>query len=79
MLMYASQRGHNDTVRVLMELGADMEVKDEDGRTALFWASYEGHADTVQLLLQAGANKEATNNVRGTFGRTFPFVHGHFT
>jgi len=42
-------------VKILLELGANVNVKDKEGRTALAYATVRGHTEIVQLLKQAGA------------------------
>jgi ankyrin repeat protein len=61
-LSYASDRGHLDVVRLLLERGADANVKDTFyGATPLSWASSPAqarkpaHAEIVGLLLKHGA------------------------
>jgi ankyrin repeat protein len=44
------------TVRLLLERGADPELADDRGRTALLIAAERGHAGIVELLLAAGAD-----------------------
>ena len=36
--------------------GADVNVQNADGSTALIWASRDGKTEIVRLLLKAGAN-----------------------
>ncbi|MFB3152847.1 MAG: ankyrin repeat domain-containing protein, partial [Candidatus Acidiferrales bacterium] len=36
---------------------ADVNARDNNGRTALMWAMEKGHADVVQLLKKAGAKE----------------------
>ena len=52
----ASQNGHVDTVRFLVELGADPTAQDKDRCTPLHLASKNGHAEIVQFLIELGAN-----------------------
>ena len=40
---------------LLVELDADLNVADHDGRTAVSWAASNGHADIVRKLLSSGA------------------------
>ena len=56
-LCIASRNGHSEVARVLLEHGADTEIKDD--LSPLQRASYEGHAEVVQLLLEFGADVEA--------------------
>ena len=46
--------------------GADVNAKDPDGRTALYWASRNGHTDCVKLLIEAKADV----NAKDSDGRT---------
>ena len=48
--------GQEDTVKALLEAGANIESKCHDGRTPLAWAAVEGHSAVVKILLDAGAN-----------------------
>ncbi|KAL7943334.1 ankyrin repeat-containing domain protein [Trichoderma barbatum] len=47
---------------LLIEEGADVEAKDNDGNTPLSRAAYWGKSEAVQLLLANNANIEAKNN-----------------
>jgi ankyrin repeat protein len=58
----ASWKRQSEVVKVLLEKGADIEAKDEDGQTSLMWASYRGYSEVVELLLENGANIEAKDN-----------------
>ena len=51
-------------LKVLVEeCHANVEAKDEDGRTPLMHASLQGHLTTVKYLVEEGhANVEAKNN-----------------
>ena len=49
-------------VKLLLDHGADVNVKDEDGETPLFCASNNGHKEIVKLLLEHGADVNAKNN-----------------
>ena len=54
-LINASQHGHSEVVRVLLEYGADPNIVDRHGYTPLKWASQGGYVDVVLLLLEHGA------------------------
>ena len=43
-------------IRALIDAGADVNAKDERGRTPLHAAALNGHADTVKALIAAGAD-----------------------
>ncbi|KAF5549060.1 ZDHHC-type palmitoyltransferase 6 [Fusarium mexicanum] len=49
-LHVACYRGHAEIARQLLECGADINLRDSDGRTALFWAEKLGRTDIVDLL-----------------------------
>ena len=53
-LMAASQKGHLEVVRLLLEIGVDNGLDRNDGSTALFIASLNGHLEVVRLLLESG-------------------------
>ena len=53
----AASRGHSDCLETLVALcGAEVDLVDANGCTALFYAVTLGHADCAQLLLDCGAN-----------------------
>merc|ERR1719411_166005 len=58
-----SRLGHTDMVSLLLEFGADPNLGDSGGLTALSEASAGGHLATVQLLLQCGARLGQTDLV----------------
>lgn len=63
--MLAISHGHKDIVAALLECGADVNMQDADGATALMCASEYGHLDTVRLLLsQPGCDPAILDNVR---------------
>ena len=51
--------GHASTVSLLLDRGAAIEAKDNDGSTSLMASAAYGHASTVSLLLDRGAAIEA--------------------
>ena len=52
--------------RVLIDAGADVNAKEEDGWTALMWASRYGRTETVNLLIDAGADINIKNELGWT-------------
>jgi len=42
---------------LLLEKGADVNVKDKDGKTALIYASENGHKEVAALLKSYGATE----------------------
>jgi ankyrin repeat protein len=55
-----------ETVKLLLEKGADIEAKTSNGRTTLYVAASNGHEAVVRLLLEKGANTEAVNKNKWT-------------
>jgi ankyrin repeat protein len=60
-LIVAARSGATDVVRVLLEHGADVNARTQDGRTALMGAAFSesGRPVTVKLLLDRGADPNA--------------------
>jgi ankyrin repeat protein len=52
---------HPEAVKVLLENGADVNAKDNDGGTALMWAARRGYVDVVVLLLVQRADVNSRN------------------
>ncbi|CAL4065540.1 unnamed protein product [Meganyctiphanes norvegica] len=61
-LIAATEHGHLSTVEALVDLGADITIKDKNGDTALHWAARKNETDITQVLLRAGANPRELNN-----------------
>ena len=59
--MVAADAGRLDQAQLLLEWGADVNVRDGDGNTALMFAAYNSHREMVALLLRAGADVHAVN------------------
>jgi ankyrin repeat protein len=56
---YTLRHGHVDAVRVLVEVGAEVEASAADGATPLHVAANHGHVAVVKTLVELGADKEA--------------------
>ena len=53
--MLASFYGHTEIVRILLNKGVDVNIKSNDGKTALQYASAQDNTEIVDLLRQAEA------------------------
>lgn len=49
--MLAVSHGRLDMVQMLLEAGADINIQDEDGSTALMCAAEHGHVNIVKHFL----------------------------
>jgi len=65
-LHQAALNGNHSEVISLLTEGRDVNMKDQDGRTALMYASFNGHTEIVNELLKKGAKI----NERDQNGRT---------
>ena len=62
-LTLASGGGHLDTVKFLLERGADVNVRDGHWNgTPLMTAAWSGHEEIVRLLIAYGADVNAVNS-----------------
>jgi ankyrin repeat protein len=65
--MVAAQEGNSEAVKVLLERGANVNLKADNGATALMKACFRrGNAPVVKLLLEKGADIKAAANGGGT-------------
>src|SRR5436190_1614266 len=63
-LIVATRLGNKETIKQLLDAGADVNARSNDDDTALMLAADKGkgHAEIVKLLLDAGADVNAKNN-----------------
>ena len=87
-LMYAARDGAIDAVRALAVGGADLNLVDPDGTTALTLAIINGHFDTAVALLEKGADPNVPdkngmtalyaavdmNTIQTVWGRPMPLL-----
>ena len=57
-LIWAAVEGHTDCVEYLIQIGAQLHLKDKDSNTALHLASQKGHSSTVKLIETAADKGE---------------------
>jgi uncharacterized protein len=60
-LMYAARQGSLDAAKTLVDAGANLNLTDPDGTTALDLAIINGHFDTAALLTERGADPNITD------------------
>jgi ankyrin repeat protein len=87
-LMYAARDGAIDAVRALADAGADLNLADPVGTTALTLAILNGHFDTAVALLEKGADPNVADDngmtplyaavdmhtIQTVFGRPMPLL-----
>jgi hypothetical protein len=76
VLRWAAAEEYEALVRLLLNRGADVNAKDNDGRTALRRAADEGHEAMARLLLDRGADVDVKDNDGETVLRRAA-VRGH--
>jgi len=60
---YETSREQNvETVKMLLDLGIDPNIHDEDGRTSLHGAAHKGRNEIIQLLVDHGGDLTAHDN-----------------
>ncbi|KAM8857837.1 ankyrin repeat and SOCS box protein 1 [Synchiropus picturatus] len=65
-LRIAATAGHAACVAYLIAQGAQVDMVDVKGQTALYVAVVNGHLDCVRILLEAGANPNGSRHHRST-------------
>lgn len=66
LLHEAARQGDTTLLETLLKAGADLEIKNEYGATALVVASMAGQTQAIRLLLDAGADANA-RDLEGNF------------
>lgn len=65
-LIKASTSGSVDVVKILLNAGADVNLENMQGNTALHSAARFGHADIVSVLIESGADNSSENSLGWT-------------
>lgn len=65
-LISASTFGKTEIAKALMDAGADLSIKNNDGATALHVAAFFCRVEIVQMLIDANADKTIRNNFGAT-------------
>ena len=66
-----------ETVRVLLELGADVNAVDDNGETAMHGAAYQSRPKLVQLLADRGADTNVWNRKNKAGWTPLMIAQGH--
>lgn len=78
-LVWASEMGSTECVKILLQAGANPNKFEYDGWSALHWAARNGHVEVLKLLLDYGALIDPTDSAGHTpldwaFDRGFSLV-----
>lgn len=65
-LQFSAYYGYSEFLEELLEVGVDLETKDENHRTALHLCVRQGNVPMARLLLDHGADIEAKNDLNQT-------------
>jgi ankyrin repeat protein len=76
-LMLAAYNGHTKIVQLLINNGANVNIKDKNNRTSLMFASSGPFAETVSLLIKNGAKTNEVDNVEGFTALMFAASEGN--
>jgi len=55
-LMWAAHEGRLDTMRILIQHGAEIDMRGDDGETALWFTAQRGQLEAMKLLVENGAD-----------------------
>jgi len=61
-LMYAAREGSLEAAKALAETGAELNLTDPDGYTAMILSIINGHYDTAAMLVEKGADPEIADS-----------------
>ena len=61
-LMCAVFAENLNVVKILLDAGLDVNIRDKYGKTALMWAAYVGNLEITRLLLDAGGDMHAEDH-----------------
>lgn len=62
-MILAAYQNHDDVTKVLMDAGADVNLADENGVTALAMAAYNGYYDVVKILTESDEEGNKRTNI----------------
>jgi len=76
-VMYASNYGHFNIIRLLIRYGCDVNHRDWQGRTALMLAASNGHTRCIDTLLNVGKADLTLKDLSGTDAYKYAKNCGH--
>lgn len=77
LLIHAAKIGALQIVELLLERGADLELSDKQGLTALNYAALNGHRDLVEFLLDSMGEAQAMIELAAGYSLHCATTNGH--
>ncbi|KAI5816217.1 ankyrin repeat-containing domain protein [Pyronema omphalodes] len=74
-LLYAARNGNSEVVKLLIQHGAAVETRNNDGRIALSLAAQHHRLETLNILLQSSADVNMTDGIYGRTPLIWSFYH----
>lgn len=65
-LLFASENGQGDAVRLLIRMGSEVNAKNAAGESCIWLASRYGHEAVVRILLENGADLDSADELEQT-------------
>jgi len=75
-LVWGSEMGSTESIKLLLQAGADPKMLEYDGWSPLHWAATNGHVEICKLLLEHGANADVLDD-RGTTPYDWAVARNH--
>ena len=75
-LHQGAKNGETGRIEDALKAGADINVRDESGKTALHYAAEDGHVQTTEFLLTKGADP-AIRDAEGRTAQELAVANGH--
>lgn len=61
--MWAIENNHSHVVKLLVQGGADIHSRDNEGNVSIHWAAFSGNTDVIKLLIAKQADMESVNEL----------------
>ncbi|XP_054165457.1 ankyrin repeat and SAM domain-containing protein 3-like [Oppia nitens] len=76
-LVYASNFGHFNIVRLLLRFSAEVNFQDNECRTALMMAASNGHTRCIDILINTGKADKTLTDITGYTALNYAINNGH--
>ena len=76
-IMHAAAEGHEEIVSILIQAGANVNAKNEIGKTSLMFPAHYGFFSIAEMLLENGANTDDVANDSGWSALIAASLNGH--